>query len=147
MIDVLNNKQDKLIAGDGITIAGDGKTISASDWTIYTGDLINLFEKTSNQLKIKQPILIQAIYQNNRAFYIGSTYLNPFKMLIDNNAFTISVKAYADSAKIVSFNFNYYSNSINLSAMDQSGDHYERKLNNDFNSITRKGFYIIYTRS
>ena len=141
------NKQDKLITGNGITIADDGKTISASDWTIYTGDLINLFEITSNQLKIKQPILIQAIYQNNRAFYIGSTYLNPFKMLIDNNTFTISVKAYTDSAKIVSFNFSYYSNSINLSAMDQNGDHYERKLNNDFNNIIKKGFYIIYTRS
>ena len=141
------SKQDKLIVGNGISIADDGRTISASDWTVYTGDITNLFEIISNQIKIKQPILIQATYQSYRTYYTGYTYLNPFNVIIDSNAATIDVKAYADDGRIVLFSFSYNNGSINLATRDQNGDNYERKLNNDFNNIVNKGFYIIYTRS
>ena len=141
------SKQDKLIVGNGISIADDGRTISASDWTVYTGDITNLFEIISNQIKIKQPILIQATYQSYRTYYTGYTYLNPFNAMMDSNTVTINVKAYADDGRIVLFSFSYNNGSINLTTRDQKGDKYERKLNNDFNEIVNKGFYIIYTRS
>ena len=141
------SKQDKLIVGNGISIADDGRTISASDWTVYTGDITNLFEIISNQIKIKQPILIQATYQSYRTYYTGYTYLNPFNAMMDSNTVTINVKAYADDGRIVLFSFSYNNGSINLTTRDQKGDNYERKLNNDFNEIVNKGFYIIYTRS
>ena len=42
LIDILNNKQDKLIAGSGITIAADGKTISSSGKEYTAGSGITI---------------------------------------------------------------------------------------------------------
>ena len=50
LIDVLNNKQDKLIAGSGITIASDGKTISSSGKEYTAGDGIQI---VNNKISIK----------------------------------------------------------------------------------------------
>lgn len=69
MIDVLNNKQDKLIAGSGITIGSDGKTISSSGKEYTAGDGI----------QISSDGVISIVMRNgtyNEPFLVSATILN-----------------------------------------------------------------------
>ncbi len=64
LIDVLNNKQDKLIAGSGISIASDGKTISSSGKEYTAGDGIQISSdgvistKAPSEITVYSPIII-----------------------------------------------------------------------------------------
>jgi len=59
LIDVLNNKQDKLIAGSGITIAADGKTISSSTpgMTFVSDSIMNYYTTTNGVLTVLKDLL------------------------------------------------------------------------------------------
>ena len=64
MIDVLNNKQDKLIAGSGITIGSDGKTISSSGKEYTAGNGIEISAdgvistKAPSEITVYSPIVV-----------------------------------------------------------------------------------------
>ena len=85
LIDVLNNKQDKLIAGSGITIAADGKTISAETekpWKVIKNleeikSLFTLNFGVTNSMKTKS-------YTINKRFYVEIVSVNKK----DNNTYS-----------------------------------------------------------
>ena len=85
-------KQDKLVAGNGITIASDGKTISAknTDKKLYTGSLDDLIEITSTTISIKKPFIFEIILFNqindaSKSFVINSTNVTPYTITKGNN--------------------------------------------------------------
>lgn len=73
LIDVLNNKQDKLIAGSGIQIASDGKTISSSGKEYAAGSGIQISSDgvisvvNPSEINVYSPIILGKMSTNFRS--------------------------------------------------------------------------------
>ncbi len=97
------SKQDKLIAGSGITIASDGKTISttAEGLKVYTGSLNDILSFSNNfkTFNIARNCVVQIT--NGKEFYV----LNLYKM---------TLRARADQTELGSLEF--YATSGNTSS-------------------------------
>ena len=103
LIDVLNNKQDKLIAGSGITIASDGKTISSDGekpWIPIENlnDVASLFQMSNTypinwtllkKIRLKINVIIDATsYTYDKSFFFHTTNaILPFTWHINEESY------------------------------------------------------------
>ena len=101
LIDVLNNKQDKLIAGSGIQIASDGKTISASGGKEYTaGDGIQISSDGVISIVMRdgtynEPFVVSATILNGKTLRsrVNGLYKNFYKNIVTNKyRFNVTTK-------------------------------------------------------
>ncbi len=90
LIDVLNNKQDKLIAGSGITIASDGKTISSSGkkWKLSNKSIFQMFQfnTSTGLLTVKH---FKILFIMNGGTEHKTIEIQPLKFLVKNLATNI----------------------------------------------------------
>ena len=90
MIDVLNNKQDKLIAGDGITIANDGKTISSSTpgMTFISDSIRNHYTVENGVLTVPKNLLFIGTSSSGKNDIVLSVLIYAGKYSTNNSRFS-----------------------------------------------------------
>ena len=135
------SKQNKLTAGENILIKND--VISATipvGKTVYTGSFVNLFEKTSDSIRLKKDIDIEFIWIGGNFVSKGTVSLKKFEQSALPNRTMIylcSVKTDKGSADIL---YRYDTQSLSLTI---GSNKIEESAFNDYQIKTESGNVII----
>ena len=142
LADDLKTKQGKLTAGENITISTDN-VISATipgGKTVYKGSFLNLFEKTSNSIRLKKDIDIEYIVIGGNSLAKGVVSLKKF----EQSALTYRNDMYfgIDKSDYVTAYIHYRFNEQTLE-MRIGGNTIAESAFNDYQIKTESGNVVI----